>query len=389
MSKFMQYLKAAAIGLLIPLSAQAQKKAPQKDPVKVKIAELTKRAGKYNLWDERKPVDYDAAKDFLKYPVKINYTVDSLMYAEQANLEAYFQEAVIINYIRSAPDDFTQNLQGTLIHEGLHYIQNSKIKHILNQPDAGKITFEQAFEIAMCKEVASHISDVITDKIAAGQKLDLADIAKIANQETQRYLGKDFSEQYRRQFSSDAKAFFSPEATEKSGHDTYMKLKAAVLSQYVVTDSQMQSICLLPLLTDKSLSLIKTPTSETEKFNAEKTEILSAKKQGYFNRDYDAQKRYLIMRKRYGAHTNKWEDTDRWPQSTRSEKLSMDVSKFFPTLSAEQFSQIKELLNKMAQNEAAGNHADNQATLNQFIGAKDKTAIQTASLMATETRVNR
>lgn len=387
MSKFTQYLKATAIAMLIPFSAHAQKKASA-DNTKVQIASLTKAAGKYNLWDDRKTTDYDAAKDFLKYPVTVNYTVDSLAYADELN--AYFQEAIVVNFERDDPLNFEKRLPRDLVHESLHYIQKAKINKILEQHPKQGLTFEQAYLVSMYKEIAAHIGDRIAVELANKKQVDLPDIAKIANNEIDRYLtGEGKAQCYKTQYFNDAQKLYSPDATEESGREVFLKAAAAIMSQYVEVNQQMESINLLPLLTDHSLNLIKVPAGEMQKFENEKEGIQTNRRSGHCHSGINAEQKLMVMKRRLAFHRRKDADDAPYPLSTRSPHLSMDVSAYFPSMSATQFKQAKDLIGKFVQNEAAGNHADNQATLNQFIGAKDKTAIQTASLMATETRVNR
>lgn len=389
MSKFTQYLKATAIAMLIPFSAHAQKKASANN-TKAQMASLTKAAGKYNLWDNRKPTDYDATKDFLKYPIKMNYTVDSLMYAYDKMPEAYYQEGIVLNYVREYPELDNQNIPSTIVHEGLHFIQAAKVAYLEKQPEYKGLTFRQAYEIEMCREIASHIGDKLADELAKGKSLDIIDIARITNKETQRFLNMEAREVYLDQFYNTACNHFNPDATEESGKDSFMKIKAAIMSQYIVVNGEVKSINLLPLLTDANFDLIKPQDSAMKKYADEKEGINELRRRGYYKGgDISDGQKLKIMAKRYRMHISKWEKDDLFSKSSRSSNLSMDVSAYFPHMSAQQYEQTQALINKMAQNEASGKHNENQTVLNQFISAKDKTAIQTASLMATETRVNR
>ena len=386
MSKFTQYLKATAIALLVPFSASAQKKAPEKDPVKIRIAALSQSAGKYNLWDERKPTDYDATHDILKYPVRVNYTIDSLAYA--GSTDAYIEEAIIANFERIDSTNFSKQLPSNLVHECLHYIQSAKIDYILQQPEAKGLTFQQAYELAMCKEIAAHIGDQIAEELSNGKKIDIVDITKIANAETNRYLnGEGISQAYKNQYFDTACNIFDPNAAEGTDNTSFLKLKAAIMSQYININGQMKSVNLLPLLTDENAKLIQPPAGEMQKYENKNEEIKENRKK-FQNKGISAAQKLRIMQRRFRMHTEKWDDSDPHPPNVRSGKLTMDVSRFFPTLSTEQFEQTQKMIDKMAQNEAAGNHSDNQDFLRQFINTKDKTVISIASLMAEKERVN-
>ena len=381
MSKFSQYIKALAIALLIPFSAHAQKAKQPKISKKAQITELTKRAGKYNLWDDRKSVDYDASKDFLKYPVKVNYTVDSLMYAYNDMPEAYLKDGVVINYVRNYPELRTKNIPATLVHEGLHYIQAEKIAHLKKQPEYKGITFKQAYELEMCCEVASYIGDKIADELSKNKQLDIADISKIANQEAQRYLKTQAKEEvYLNQFYNHARNSYNPDTNEEIGNEAFMKLKADILTHYVVTDRQMKPLCLLPLLTDETLNLLTAHDVSMNRYANEKSATDNGRKTGFYHGDINEAQQLQIMRLRYGRHLNKWEESDLYPKETRSDKLSMDVSAFFPTLTAEKYAQLQSLIDKMAQNETAGKHDENQIMLKKIIETKDTSILNTKTL---------
>lgn len=368
MSKFTQYLKAAALAVLLPSSAHAQKNVPEKDPIKVKIAALNKEAGKYNLWDNRKPTDYDASKDFLKFPVQVNYTIDSLAYA--GSTDAYVEEAIIANFERIDSANFSKQLPSNLVHECLHYIQSAKIDYILQQPEAKGLTFQQAYEIAMCKEVAAHIGDQIAEELANGKKIDIVDITKIANAETSRYLDSEgVSQAYKNQYFDTACNIFNPNATEETDNTSFLKLKAAVMSQYININGQMRSVNLLPLLTDENAKLIRMPAGEMQKYE-NRSEEIKANRKKFQNKGISAAQQFRIMQRRFRMHTEKWNDSDPNPPSVRSDKLTMDVSAFFPTMSNEQFEQTQKMIDKMAKNEAAGNHSENQDMIAKLLQLK-------------------
>ena len=381
MSKFTQYIKAFAVALLIPFSAHAQKAKQPNLSKKAQIAELTKRAAKYNLWDDRKSMDYDASKDFLKYPVKVNYTVDSLMFAYKDMPQAYLQDGVVINYVRNSPELRVKNIPSTLVHEGLHYIQLKKIAHLRKQPEYKGMTFKQAYELEMCREAISYIGDKIADELAKNKQLDIVDISKIANQEAQRYLKTQAKDEiYMDQFYNFARNYYNPDISEEIGNEAFTKLKAAILTHYVVTDKQMKPLCLLPLLTDETLNLLVAHDVSLNRYANEKTATDNGRRSGFYHAEISETQQLQIMKLRYGRHINKWEKSDLYPKESRSGKLSMDVSAYFPSLSAEKYAQAQSLIDKMAQNETAGKHDENQVMLKNIIETKDTSMLNTKTL---------
>lgn len=347
MKKLKKSLLIGGMALLLGSSSSAQstKKAPirktPKSEVKAKILSLKKQIGNYadRLIDERPTTTYDASKDFLAYPVKVNYTVDSLNFGNDYN--AYFQEAIVVVFnrdeINNTPDGqqmFDQRLNPDLLHEMLHFIQKEKIKHLLSQEMAQNLTFEQAYELSVCKEVASHIGDKLAQEMNASKKFDFNKFVGIINKEAHRFLNNKNS-LYSDQFFSEASHSFRPNSNPKN-QDTFLKLKAAILSTYVIVDNQMKPVNLLPLLSQENLDLIHIPVEQLAKYTANQASIDQSAQTNNesFGKISEQQKIQLISARfrSYFKSSNK---------SVRSEPLNRDISAYFPKLSAEEYTHIE------------------------------------------------
>jgi hypothetical protein len=356
MKKWAKSLFITGAGLFLgsqtPVDAQSKAKAPAKkainasarktpvSAVRKQINELKKHIGNYaeNLIDERPVATYDATKDFLAYPVKVNYTVDTLQYSNGYN--AQFQEAVTVFFDRetdSSPQgqkDFNHRVAPDVVHEMLHFIQKEKLKHLMSQDVAGNLNFGQAYEIAACKEVASHVADKLALEMNAAHKFDFAKFVGIINRETKRFMKQGSTiDLYRKQFFGEAEGLFNPNA-KTDNEDGFMKTKAAILTVFVNVDGEMKPINLLPLLIKANVDLITIPQSEQNKYVAERAAIDrgAEKNTSGYGQISDEQKKQLLIKRFRSFHRG---------MSVRSAPQNMDVSAYFPKMSTAEYEMVE------------------------------------------------
>lgn len=364
--KMPHYIKTVALALLIPFSANTPAQNTLTGSSKQKIAQLTKKAKGYNLWDSRKPINYTVTNDNISYPVMINYTIDSIQYSGKFSTRADFKEAITLYYLRRNPQAFHQNMHGRLIHEALHFIQSEKMKYLRSRPEYKGITFEQAYELEMWKETASHVAASIA-LLSSEDSIGLSDITRVTNQAAQRYLeGQTENSGYHNQFFTQALKNYDPDVTPQEGYETYMRCKAAIMTQYVNVNGKMKSFSVLPLLTDTCYKLARIPNQMLNKYNDNQQKIDRQSRDGaYFSEMTDFRK-FDIMSRRYDGHLRQ-EENSPYPYSCRSDTLSTDVSDFFPKLHPASYNQAMYMIKALVDNEANGNHQKNQEILATFM----------------------
>jgi len=361
------YIKSLALALLIPFSTGAKAQDfPENFSYREKISGLANRARGYNIWDKRKPIDYTVANDSITYPIKINYTVDSIYHEGNFGTRADFKEAISLYYHRQNPEAFSHNMHGKLIHEALHYIQNEKIKHLRKRPDFKGLTFEQAYELEIWKEIASYVAGSIANKLASDSVMGLSDIVRMTNGAMQHYLdGQTDNSGYHNQYYGQALKNYNPKVTPEEGFESYLRCRAAIMTQYVNVNGKIYRFCMLPLLTDESYAKIRIPQHMLQKYHQHRGEIDRDKRNGNITDQMTSARQYNIMSERYEAHTNK-KRKDPYPYSCRSDTLSIDVSDYIPKMTPAHFNQAQYMLLAIITNEQEGKHAENQEILAAF-----------------------
>ena len=288
------------------------------------------------------------------------------MFAYKDMPQAYLQDGVVINYVRNSPELRVKNIPSTIVHEGLHYIQAEKIAHFKKQPEYKGITFKQAYELEMWKETASHVAASIA-LLSSEDSIGLSDITRVTNQAAQRYLeGQTENSGYHNQFFTQALKNYDPDVTPQEGYETYMRCKAAIMTQYVNINGKMKSFSVLPLLTDTCYKLARIPNQMLNKYNDNRQKIDRQSRDGaYFSEMTDFRK-FDIMSRRYDGHLRQ-EENSPYPYSCRSDTLSTDVSDFFPKLHPASYNQAMYMIKALVDNEANGNHQKNQEILATFM----------------------
>ena len=363
-----QYIKSTALALFIPFftGASAQRYSAENN-YKEKITRLTHKAKGYNLWDSRKPINYTVANDSIAYPVIVNYTIDSIQYAGEFSTRANFNEAITLYYLRRCPQAFHSNTNGRLFHEALHFIQNEKMKYLRSRPEYKGVTFEQAYELEMWKETASYIAACIAGRLSGDSIMGLSDIVRMTNRGAQYYLkGQTDSSGYHRQFFNQALKHYNPDVTAQEGYETYMRCKAAIMTQYVNVDGEIKSLNILPLLTDSCYKLINIPNHMMNKYYNNRHTIDHLSRSGDFQLEINDAKKFNLMSKRYGLH-KKQEQDEPYPYSCRSDTLSADISSSLPKLHPAHYNQAVYMINAIINNEANNQHQKNQEILATFI----------------------
>ena len=372
MKKQLKTLLIAGAAFLFGNSAVAQPKAKKtnspatsvktpKQIVKEMQEVYGRRIGRngYKFIDERPATTYDASKDFLAYPVKVNYTVDSVLWAD--GYDAYFQEAIVVNFEKDAKAqaDFDKELQPTLVHEVLHFIQEEKAKHLLSQKMAKGLTFEQAYELAMCREVASHVGAKLAKEMNASKNFDIKKFAKIVNEETKEYLtdcDRYNGSFYKEQFFTEAKHQFSPVA-QNGNQETFLKLKSAIMSIYVNVDGKMMSVNLLPFLLKENADKIKTHPQQLARYQQDKALIDEEAKSNQPASPISEKTKIVLIQKRYKAFKN--------GNSARSGGQTADVSAYFPKMTVEEYAKVKEFYSD-------GDTAEHQKALSEIISSTNQ-----------------